>query len=104
MKRFVPLILIGILLWATLGCQKTSSDPSAQLAAGKTIFQDNCVLCHGADGKQIPAWRSKVQKMSDEQIKNLIVNGGGTMPPFKDKLTPQQIDEVTAYAKHLASS
>ena len=104
MRRFLTLMLPAILLVSASGCQKKSADPSSQLAAGKTIFEQNCVRCHGADGKQIPDWRSEVTKMTDQEIRNQILNGGGGMPAFKDQLTPQQIDEVTAYAKHLASS
>jgi len=104
MRRFLTLMLPAILLLAASSCQKKSADPSSQLAAGKTIFEQNCVRCHGADGNRIPDWRSTVQKMTDQQIKNQILNGGGGMPAFKDKLTPQQIDGVTAYTKHLASS
>jgi len=103
MKRFLTLMLPAILLLSASSCQKKSADSSAQLAAGKIIFHNNCVRCHGEDGKQIPDWRSEVTKMTDQQIKNQILNGGGGMPPFKDQLTPQQIDEVTAYTKHLAS-
>lgn len=103
MRRFLTLMLPAIMFLAMSGCQKKSANPSMQLAVGKAIFEQNCVRCHGADGKQIPDWRSTVQKMTDQQVKNQIINGGGGMPAFKDQLTPQQIDEVTAYTKHLAS-
>lgn len=104
MQRFLIWTLSAILLIAIFGCAKKSSDQSAQLAAGKTVFQDNCVRCHGEDGKMIADWRKEVKAKTDEQVKNQIRKGGGGMPAFKDQLTPEQIDQVTVYAKHLASS
>jgi mono/diheme cytochrome c family protein len=31
-----------------------------------------------------------------------VTNGGAIMPPFKDKLTPQQIQDVAAYVSSVA--
>ena len=59
----------------------TSTSTTASPSAGKTVFADNCVSCHGA------------MKSGVTQVEN----GGGGMPPFKGTLTPKQIQDVAAF-------
>jgi len=115
MQRYLPWAAVGLLLIVSIGCSRqptggtTASRPAssaaatADLASGKKIFDSNCARCHGQQGQLIPDWKSKARKMSDTQIKDQIRNGGGGMPPFKDKLSSVQVDQVAAYAKQLAS-
>ena len=35
-------------------------------------------------------------------MKQQVINGGGAMPPFKDALTPKQIDAVAKYVSQVA--
>ncbi len=68
-------------------------------AAGRSIFADNCSACHGATGHggigpdltTLPAARDP------SVVVHQVTNGGGGMPPFKGRLSPQQIDEVAAF-------
>jgi mono/diheme cytochrome c family protein len=66
------------------------------------LFDTNCAMCHG----QTPAERGPVGKKlippppgldhdlvrsrSDSHIFKAITSGFGRMPPFKDKLTPEE--------------
>lgn len=62
--------------------------------AGKAVFMDQCSVCHGADasgktamakslGATIPDFRSKqVQSLTDPDIRRVITEGKGTMPPL----------------------
>ena len=72
------------------------------LAAGKTLFETNCIICHG----ETSAERGKVGKklvppppgldhdmvngLTDSTIFKAITFGFGRMPLFQDKLTPQE--------------
>ncbi len=74
----------------------------ASLEEGKTLFETNCVICHG----QTSAERGPVGKklvppppgldhdmvtgLSDSTIFKTITFGFGRMPVFQDKLTPQE--------------
>jgi mono/diheme cytochrome c family protein len=73
---------------------------AASLSQGKTLFETNCIMCHG----ETSAERGKVGKklvppppgldhdmlkgLSDAAIFKAVTLGFGRMPAFKDKLTP----------------
>jgi mono/diheme cytochrome c family protein len=79
---------------------------------GKTLFEEKCMICHGADGKGdgpaamalSPAPRdfSRAEfwnrKQVDQIITNQIKNGKGAMPAFK--LNDDEIKEIIAYMRH----
>jgi len=80
---------------------------------GAGIFKSNCTMCHGPDGKGIAAFKTpdftdpKVQaSLTDQQTIDIITNGkkGTAMPPWKDKLSEQDIRAVQAYVRSLASA
>jgi mono/diheme cytochrome c family protein len=77
---------------------RASSDPS-----GKSIFANNCAVCHGDDGRKVAGWRAKVKKMTEAQIEQTIRKGGQGMPAFSQVLSDKQIKLVAGYAKQLAS-
>jgi cytochrome c oxidase cbb3-type subunit 3 len=79
-------------------------------ADGAAIFKNNCVMCHGADGKGYsalktpdftdPKWQSS---MKDKQLREVIKNGkkGTAMAAFEDKLNDEAITAVIAYIRSL---
>jgi mono/diheme cytochrome c family protein len=79
---------------------------------GLTLFENYCAPCHGVDGKaRTPAGRKlkakdlAESKLGDEDVRRQIREGWkdprGTekMPPFKQKLTTDEIDAIIAYVK-----
>jgi mono/diheme cytochrome c family protein len=80
----------------------------AEQPDGATIFKRNCVMCHGPDGKGVATFKTpdftdpKVQaSITDEQILETIKNGrkGTVMPPWRDKLSDQDIKLVAAHIR-----
>ena len=79
-------------------------------ADGAAIFKNNCVMCHGADGKGYsalktpdftdPKWQSS---MKDKQLREVIKNGkkGTAMAAFEDKLNDEAITAVIGYIRSL---
>ena len=72
-------------------------------------FKAKCVMCHGAaaEGREkmkTPPMKEKAGKSADELTK-AIENGNDKqtpkMPPFKDKLTPEQISVLVKEIKAL---
>lgn len=77
-------------------------------ADGASVFKRNCVMCHGPDGKGVAAFKTpdftdpKLQtSLTDEQILETIKNGkkGTVMPPWRDKLSDQDIKAVAAHIR-----
>ncbi len=83
---------------------------SIRAARGQDVFKQNCVACHGADGKgnqQIGAPnltdRTWLYGGSEQTIIETITKGrNGHMPAWKEILTPAQIHLVAAYVYSLS--
>ena len=67
-----------------------------------------CKSCHGADGKGQTTFGKKLDLASItplglSKIKKAVVNGvaGTKMKSYKNKLSAQEIDDVSAFAKSL---
>jgi mono/diheme cytochrome c family protein len=86
----------------------------ARAADAKAIFEEMCSMCHGETGhadtklgrkQNIPDFTTpKWQKQfSDEKIKKTIREGivDTKMQPFKDKLTPAEIDALLKLIRSL---
>jgi mono/diheme cytochrome c family protein len=81
-------------------------------AAGKDVYLKKCKTCHGEDGHGnegmakllkttiTPLDSDEVQKKSDAEIKQVIVDGKGKMKPVKD-LTDTDISNVIAFVRTL---
>jgi mono/diheme cytochrome c family protein len=79
-------------------------------SAGKTIYSNKCMICHGADGEGAtgyakamglqPARMSsdRVQNKTDAELKKIILDGSGKMKPVKG-LSEADIDNVIAYVR-----
>ena len=94
-------------LWLVLICACTGSSDSQPIEP-KAVYEKNCVLCHGLDGKKGFAGAGDLteSKMSLQEIKNIILNGknenpGKIMTPFKDVLTNAEIEAVANYVLNI---
>jgi mono/diheme cytochrome c family protein len=86
-------------------------------SAGRQIFMQNCVVCHGPEGKgdgpgaaglnPKPANFSEPQRRAtpeDTQVR-IVTNGGASaklspiMPAFNETLTPQQVRDVVTFIR-----
>lgn len=83
--------------------------PAAKVDA-KGLFQENCVTCHGQNGRAHtfhgrligaqnltdPEWQSET---TDAQIIHAIKTGPSVMPAFEKKLSESEIDALAAYVR-----
>jgi len=89
-----------------LALSRGESDTAA-VNAGRMVFQQYCVACHGAEGAGnpllgAPALNDAVLNYGDEreQVIALIANGSnGTMPAFGTRLDKTQIRLLAAWLK-----
>lgn len=97
-------VLLVVMNAAALGGARTGE--------GETVYKSNCSICHGTDGSgntaigrrsKLPDLRSaEVQQQSDAQLADILAKGKGKMKPFKDRLTPKQLQQVIGYLRELA--
>jgi mono/diheme cytochrome c family protein len=104
-------ILTGFV--ATLMLLPTSivrANPVPDSAASSATFRTKCAMCHGQDGggsevgksMNVPDLRSPlVQKLPDAQLAQIISDGKGGMPQFKNSLSEDQIHALVTYIRSL---
>ncbi len=75
---------------------------AASVAAGKALFETNCLICHGKTSaergpvgkKLVPPppglGHDMVKGLTDSTIFKAVTFGFGRMPVFQDKLTPPE--------------
>ncbi len=106
------LALFGILSLRPLPVQAQGGGPQGAAYRGASIFEQNCVQCHGAQGKgdgkmanQMPGKMpdftdpNYVLTRSPQEIFDVITKGrmDALMPPWSNALTDAQRWDVTAY-------
>jgi mono/diheme cytochrome c family protein len=88
-----------------------SATPADELASARKEFSQKCAACHQdggeggtvkIDGKplKVPSLKEgHALKHTDEEFAKQISKGGEGMPPFKDKLTPDQINGLVRFIR-----
>ena len=82
-----------------------------EFATARANYKKNCEGCHGPeatgglvkiDKKQIKVPSLKAEhaiKHTDDQITKMITNGEEEMPPFKDKMSQQEIADMVKFVR-----
>lgn len=95
---------------ASSPAMKTSAPPDG-LAVARAAFQKDCASCHQPDASggpvtidgekmSVPTLREgHALKDSDEDFVKQIIDGGDGMPAFKDKMTPEQINDLVRFIR-----
>ena len=89
--------------------------PPPALAAdapnGAKIFESQCAGCHINGGNIVRRGKNLKQKAlkkygmdSQEAIANIVTNGQGNMSAYKDRLTAEEIQAVSAYVLNQAEA
>lgn len=96
--------LIALMFFSTFLCLPVLAESIAGLDHGAKIFEANCAGCHinggnivrrGKNLKSKALHKNKVD--SEEAIASLVTNGKGIMSAYGDKLSQQEIADVSAY-------
>ena len=73
--------------------------------AGAVLYRDKgCGFCHGANlegTKKAPALAEirKQKAMTNEKITTQILDGGTKMPPFRESLSDEEIQQLIAFLR-----
>ena len=78
---------------------------AADAAAGKTVYEARCKMCHGEDGKGNPAMVKAmgvkpIAGMDEAATKEAVTKGKGRMKPVTT-VTGKALDDVAAYVASL---
>ena len=78
---------------------ESGSEMTEELGSIYTVFQHNCLTCHGRNGEGQSGFPS-LQKstLSVDEIKQLISTGRGNMPAFPH-ITEPQLSELAEMVK-----
>ena len=88
-----------IIISIAIGLSITNLDKKIQEPIGKEIFEKNCAKCHGKDGTKRLLGVKNLQKsvLTTTENYEIIANGKGKMPSWKEKLSTEQINQVIEY-------
>jgi mono/diheme cytochrome c family protein len=82
-----------------------------ELARARTNFATHCEGCHGPNGEgglakvenkqiKVPSLKAAhALKHTDDELTKIVTNGEEAMPPFKDKLQPEEITELVRFVR-----
>jgi alcohol dehydrogenase (cytochrome c) len=74
---------------------------TADLAHGRELYLQNCITCHGEDGRggQHGEATQLTTALSLPDMLNIVTNGRNAMPAWGRALRPEQIHDVAAYIR-----
>jgi len=77
----------------------TSNPDYSSLAHGKALYNTQCVVCHGVDGKQQMSGAKDltVSTLQRSEVIQRILEGKLTMPPYGDHFTKAEVEAITDY-------
>ncbi|MEG4116898.1 c-type cytochrome [Microcoleus sp. N9_B4] len=103
LSAFLLILTLAFVEIAT-NSQIALADPATNPATAAEVFSANCAGCHINGSNIIRRGKNLKQKAlkkygmdSIANISNLVTNGKGIMPAYKDRLSEQQIIDVSAY-------
>jgi mono/diheme cytochrome c family protein len=104
-----PLKYLAILLATTFAMSANGQAPKAgsltgSVTEGQQVFTKRCMQCHSVNQGQVmlgPSlygeMRLSPHKKTAAQVRTSIRDGKGKMPPFKDVLSSDDINNLIAY-------
>lgn len=92
-----------------LACGSTNSPVETMEGAeslGRVVFNTNCALCHGRDGKAGLNGAKDLTRstLTKEEMTLIIRNGKGAMMPYKAVLTAPEIAAVVDHVRKLGKA
>lgn len=119
-QREMRTILSALLFFALIFLWFPVNDASADGSDGKIVYEKNCKMCHGVDGKStkkianvlkvnlasLDLTDKETSDKKDTELVEMVGNGSNknkVMKGFKDKLTQEEIAVVIKHVRSLAT-
>lgn len=112
MQRAITIIAITFaIILSTLINSPVLADSTNNFTQGAKVFEANCAGCHINGGNIVRRGKNLKSKAlhkykvdNEEAIASLVTNGKGIMSAYGDKLSQQEIADVSAYVLHQAAT
>lgn len=102
--RVAVVFAAGLMLLLVAGCRPSETRTAEGKADGRKLYLQHCAGCHGEDGRRgdPETHAANAARMSEDAVRAVILNGKGqTMPAWKDRLEPDEINAVVEYVRGL---
>ena len=100
MKKWISAGIVSLSLFACGGNAENKTEEK-QPSNGKSVYEAQCVRCHGSNGKLglSGAKDLSTTSLTPSEMIPVITNGsnGGMMPAFKEGLSETEIQAVADY-------
>jgi thiol:disulfide interchange protein DsbC len=117
MKTLYRILLICLIALPSISAAESRWYNQSDVDKGSALFKQNCSSCHGVNAEGTLDWKktdsngkypppplngtAHTWHHSKDLLRKTILEGGarlgGLMPPFRDKLSDQDIDDVIAF-------
>jgi mono/diheme cytochrome c family protein len=87
------------MLFAAVAATTVPAD-AQDAARGKQLYAKNCLHCHGRNMVTPGTVAYDLRQFPEDdktRFQNSVMKGKKNMPPWGDKLSPEQIDDLWAY-------
>ena len=112
MNRYLLIALTAFALcYSSSGISQTAptkTKSSDKIHAGQDFFTQKCFQCHSVQEGQVRFGPSLYHEMKEPhpkktstEVREIITNGKGKMPHFKESVSKQDIDNLLAYIRSL---
>ncbi|MGD1716051.1 c-type cytochrome [Dapis sp. BLCC M172] len=105
------IITVCLLIFISINIMKMPTALGVETTKGGELFQIHCAGCHANGGNIVRRWKNlkirtlKKNKLdSVEAIASLVKNGKNNMSSYQDRLTPAEIETVSAYVLQQAEN
>lgn len=100
------LLSIAVMVLACGGASSPVDTMEADKSPGRTVFNTNCALCHGRDGKAGLNGAKDLTRstLTKEEMIAIVRNGRGAMMPYKQVLTTKEIAAVVEHVRKLGKA
>lgn len=112
-RRYVVATGLGLLAALLCGCSRNDASTGAPAVGleppGAALYQQNCGACHDADNLELLKKPPKLTGLfhkptlpsgapaTDDQVRKTILDGRGIMPPFRQTLDDEQVNDLLKY-------